>query len=179
MRRCSVEPGEIRLISAEQTGECINQNRKGRLATLTAGLAKRQTPLNPVVTFDAVGASRALSPPHTKSQGPFCPVVGGCDAMFHTETPIAMPSPFANVWPSDRHHLCARGSDQSSVQNLGIAKAPTAPPVGGALAMWHKRCNSFSAHLPQAESSGLDVSAKPLAVRIRWAKQVCRRLTEV
>ena len=173
----SVEPGEIRSMAAEQTGECINQDRKGRLAKLTARLAKRQTTLHPVVAFDTVGASRALSPKHTKSQGPLGPVVGGFDAVFTKKHP-------------KRCHLPLQTSGQATgiifalvvatnqVAKPGVPSAPL-PPVGGALAMWHKRCNSFNAHLPQAERSGLDFSAKPLAVRIRGAKQVCRRLTQV
>jgi len=82
MERCSGEPGEVGLTSAEQTGERINQDRKGRLATLTARETKRQTPRHPVVAFATVSATRAFSPQHAKSQGPLGPVVGGFDAVF-------------------------------------------------------------------------------------------------
>ena len=78
---------EIRLTSAEQTGHGINQDTKGRLAQLTAGLAQRQTPLHPAIALVAGRAMRALAPQHTKTQRPFGAIVGRVDAMFAQKHP--------------------------------------------------------------------------------------------
>jgi hypothetical protein len=58
------------------------------------------------------------------------------------------------------------------------AQVRHSPPVGGALAIWHKRCSSLSAHVPQAAKAGSRFSDNPRALRMRWAKHVCRRLTQ-
>jgi hypothetical protein len=65
----SVEPGEIWLTTMEQTGECLHQNRVGRLAQLTARVTKRQTSLYPAIAFVTISPVGALAPKYGKAQG--------------------------------------------------------------------------------------------------------------
>src|SRR5215471_10498109 len=58
-------------------------------------------------------------------------------------------------------------------------QARHSPPVGGVVAMWHKRCNSANAHAPHAASSAFWRSAKLRTVRMRCAKHVLPRLHPV
>jgi hypothetical protein len=62
------------LTSAEQTGDRIHQDVKGRLAQLTASVAQRQHPLHPAVAFVARAAMGALAPQYAKAQRPLCSI---------------------------------------------------------------------------------------------------------
>jgi hypothetical protein len=57
-------------------------------------------------------------------------------------------------------------------------QAHHSPPVGGAVAIWQRRCNSASAQAPHAASSAFWRSAKLRAVRMRCAQHVCRACTQ-
>ena len=82
-----MEPGELRWPASEQTGDCINQDRKGRLPKLTARLAQRQAPLHPPIAFLTCGAMRAFAPQHPKTQGPLGPVIGRIHPMLTQKHP--------------------------------------------------------------------------------------------
>ena len=81
-----MEPGEIRLTSTEQAGDSIHQDAKGRLAKLTAGVAKRQRPLHPAVAFVAGAAMGALAPQHAEAQRSLGTMVCRVDTMFAQNT---------------------------------------------------------------------------------------------
>ena len=70
------------MTSAEQTGDRVHQDAKGRLAQLTAGVTKGQCPLHPALAFVASAAMRALAPQHAEAQGALGAVVGRVDAML-------------------------------------------------------------------------------------------------
>ena len=171
-----MEPGEIRLTSAEQTADRIDQDTTGRLAKLAAGLAKRQTALDPVIAFDTVRATRALSPQYAKSQGPLGPVVCGFNAVFTQKHP-------------QRCHLPLQTSGQTTgiIRSFTIAAdqvaksgIPSVPLSTGGRRFGHVAQTLQFLKCPPATGGklGMAFSDKPLAVRIRWAKQVCRRLTQ-
>ena len=88
------------MTSAEQTGDRIHQDTKGRLAKLTAGLAKGQRPLHPAVAFVAGTAVGAFAPQHAKAQRLLGTVVGRVDAMLTQKHP-------------QRRHLALQASDQT------------------------------------------------------------------
>ena len=71
----------------KQTPDRLHQDAKGRLTKLTAGVAKRQTPLHPSVAFQTSRPPRALAKPHAKAQRPFRSGVGGFDAVRHQKHP--------------------------------------------------------------------------------------------
>ena len=75
------------MTSSERTADRIDQDTKGRLPKLAAGVAQRQTAFHPPVTFDTGRAMRAFSPQHRKTQYPLRSVIGGFDPMFQKKHP--------------------------------------------------------------------------------------------
>jgi hypothetical protein len=62
------EPGELRLLSSERTSNRLDHDGKGRLAKQTAGLGKRQAPLDPTVAFLIGSAFGPLAQQHPQAQ---------------------------------------------------------------------------------------------------------------
>ena len=75
------------MTSAEQTGDRVHQDAKGRLAQLTADMTKRQRPLHPALAFVTGTAMRALTPQHTEAQGTLRAVIGRVDTMLAQKDP--------------------------------------------------------------------------------------------
>jgi len=74
-------------MSMEEAGDGIHQDRKGRLAKLTARLAQRQAPFHPAVAFVARRPVRTLAPQHGKAQRSLSIVVGRLNALFTQKHP--------------------------------------------------------------------------------------------
>src|SRR4030095_4353601 len=72
----------------------------------------------------------------------------------------------------------ARSWERSIKRHHRAYHARHSPPLGGALAIWHKPWSSFRAHMPQADSCGSCVSESRRALRMRWAKHVWRDCTQ-
>src|SRR5215470_2546648 len=98
--RFSVKPGEVKLTTLEEAGNSINQDTKGRLAHLAAGLTKRQSALDPAIALLTVGAMRGLAPHDAKSQPALGEIVCRIDAMLTQKNP-------------KRGHLAHQAPDQA------------------------------------------------------------------
>ena len=159
-----MEPGELRWPTREQTGDRLNQDRKGRLTKLTARLAQRQAPLHQTITLLTGGAMRVPARPGCWSYPP----------PAHPETPTATPSPAPGVWPTDRRrpsvHESARsryttghttpatprpwGAPSPSDTTAGVLSAPTPHTPKATVNFFFSDCR-LSAMWCSVASSGL------------------------
>ena len=95
------DPGEIRLLALEQTGDGIHQHCICRPCLKTTRFSEGQDPLHPVIALGAGCPLGAFAPEDAKASGPFSPVVGWRNTMLGEKDPqgVHLPSEAAGEPP--------------------------------------------------------------------------------